>query len=205
MDKSKSGGLGAFMDKKPVTNFKYQSPMREKVGLGNHTIDRKSSPMGKGHKKVRKLNKNYHQKLFNFKKEEMRLFKQLIDVGIVPLHNVHVKEKVFQQVVFCCCKIQKMTGRDNSTNIIMPKERMDMCEKLNSYIPSYLHRKFPNLKKFEMEDHVVGMTKKRTNLISNPTINNGRCITNSIQMIKAKSQLLLPPSQVDHVSFFCGE
>ena len=60
--------------------------------------ERAASPMGKGHTRMKVLQKNYHQKLFNLGKDEMKLFKKLIDVGIMPLREKHIDKKIYDQV-----------------------------------------------------------------------------------------------------------
>lgn len=111
----------------------------------------------------------------------MKLFKQLIDVGIMPLRDKHIDKKTFD----------KMTGRDPNSNIVLPKERAENYQKLNLYIPSHLHRKFPDLKQFESTFQSGPTVKRRTNLMSNPQIINCRGIANSIQFLKSRSSALL--------------
>ena len=84
-----------------------------------------------------------------------------------------------------------MTGRDPNSNLVLPKEKIENYQKLNLYIPSYLHRKFPDLKPFETASNFGPVIKRRTNLMSNPQIINCRGIANSIQFLKTKSTAML--------------
>jgi hypothetical protein len=84
-----------------------------------------------------------------------------------------------------------MTGRDPNSNIVLPKEKIENYQKLNLYIPSYLHRKFPDLKPYETATDFGPPVKRRTNLMSNPQIINCRGIANSIQFLKTRSTAML--------------
>ena len=138
-------------------------------------IDHQNSPLGRNHVRVKKLNKNYLQKLFNLGKEETRLFKQSIDMGIVPLEEKHIRGKVWD----------KMTGREDKSNASQIIDKEEQCDKINSYIPNYLHKKFPFLKKYDetlSKDSTSQKIRKKFNLTSNTKINTGRGITNGLKI-----------------------
>jgi len=99
----------------------------------------------------------------------------------MPLREKHIDKKTFD----------KMTGRDPNSNIVLPKEKIENYQKLNLYIPSYLHRKFPDLKQFQSTFQKGPTVKRRTNLMSNPQIINCRGIANSIQFLKTRSSAML--------------
>lgn len=47
---------------------KYISPHLEKMNMNWRKLERVASPMGKGHMQIRKVHKNYFNKLFNLGK-----------------------------------------------------------------------------------------------------------------------------------------
>ena len=99
----------------------------------------------------------------------------------MPLKEKHVDKS----------KYDKMTSRDPNTHIILPKEKIQNYQKLNLYIPSHLHRKFPDLKQFHISYDSDPVVRKKTNLMSNTQIINHRGIANSIQFLKTRSTGML--------------
>ena len=80
-----------------------------------------------------------------------------------------------------------MSSKEPEKQLVSPRNRIRDWEKLNLYIPSNLHEKFPNLKPFETTRQIKPTIKKRTNLMSNTQIINVRGIANSIQLEKSRS------------------
>ena len=97
-----------------------------------------------------------------------------------------------------------MTGRDPNNKIVFPRQQIENYQKLNLYIPSYLHKKFPDLKPWTQAVEPEPVIKRRLNLMSNPNIINARGIAHSIQFLRARKWTLLNHSNRQNVAIHDG-
>ena len=56
-----------------------------------------------------------------------------------------------------------MALKEPEKPMVKQKERAKNKEKLNWYVPSYLHKKYPNANTFNMTQEIKPTIKKRTN------------------------------------------
>ena len=75
------------------------------------------------------------------------------------------------------------------------KEKDEQYEKINSYIPSYLHKQFPSLKSYNetiSSNCTSQKIRKKLNLTSNNKINTGRGVMNEIKIRMSNSNSIYP-------------